>query len=61
MEPVDDVGGGFLGMLVGEALQGVGGRRQLGETGGRGKELVGRCEHELGLGNGLGRIVQSDR
>jgi hypothetical protein len=60
-EPIRDVGSGFFGMLVGEQLQGVGGTHRLGEPRGRGKELVGRRQHELGLGNGLGGIVQSDR
>jgi hypothetical protein len=60
-QPVGDVRSSLLGVLVGEQLQRIAGWHWLGEAVGRGEELVGGRQHELGLGDGLGRVVQGDR
>jgi len=59
-EPVGDVGGRLLGVLVGEELQGVGGTPGLGESSRSPQQLLCGGEDKLGLGDRLGGIIKPD-
>jgi hypothetical protein len=61
VQPVGDVGGRLLGVLVGEELQSVGRTRGLGEPCRSPQQLLRGGKDKLGLSDRLGRIVQHDR
>jgi hypothetical protein len=61
VQPVGDVGGRLLGVLVGEELQSVGRTRGLGEPCRSPQQLLRGGKDKLGLSGRLGRIVQHDR